>query len=328
MRKSVLLPLLLAVGLQATAQQITLNKQHHFPMTVPAGNYSGVAWLGGDRYAVVNDKSATAGFYLMTIRTDSVTGDIIEVCADSFMTSGMPNRDEEGICYVPQTNTVFVSGEADGQILEYSMDGQLTGRKLAIPDVFATAYGNSGFEALTYNANTHRFWTTSENTLKADGEKPSIKKKIPNMLRLQSFGDDLQPAEQYWYKTDSTALKKKKGSSTLGVSGMVALDNGSLIILEREIRRTLNSIGSFVNVKLYLVNPSQQQPGELLEKQLLTEFRTRINVIQRSFANYEGICAGPRLEDGRLVLLLVADSQNQYKGWLKDRFKTIVIPDM
>lgn len=318
----------MAVGLQATAQQITLNKQHHFPKVVPAGNYSGITWLGDERYAIVNDKSATAGFYLMTIRTDSITGDIIEVRADSFMTCGLPNRDEEGICYVPQTNTVFVSGEGDGQILEYSMDGQLTGRKLTIPDVFATAYGNSGFEALTYNANTHRFWTTSENTLEADGEKPSIKKKIPNMLRLQSFGNDLQPAELYWYKTDSTAVKRKKGSSTLGVSGMVALDNGNVIILEREIRRTSKRIGLFVHVKLYLVNPSQQQPGELLQKQLLTEFRTRINVTRRSFANYEGICAGPKLEDGRLVLLLVADSQNQYKGWLKDWFKTIVIPDM
>lgn len=328
MRKRVILSLLLAVGLQATAQQITLNKQHHFPKVVPAGNYSGITWLGDERYAIVNDKSATAGFYLMTIRTDSITGDIIEVRADSFMTCGLPNRDEEGICYVPQTNTVFVSGEGDGQILEYSMDGQLTGRKLTIPDVFATAYGNSGFEALTYNANTHRFWTTSENTLEADGEKPSIKKKIPNMLRLQSFGNDLQPAELYWYKTDSTAVKRKKGSSTLGVSGMVALDNGNVIILEREIRRTSKRIGSFVHVKLYLVNPSQQQPGELLQKQLLTEFRTRINVTRRSFANYEGICAGPKLEDGRLVLLLVADSQNQYKGWLKDWFKTIVIPDM
>lgn len=328
MRKRVILSLLLAVGLQATAQQITLNKQHHFPKVVPASNYSGITWLGDNRYAIVNDKSATAGFYLMTIRTDSITGDIIEVRADSFMTCGLPNRDEEGICYVPQTNTVFVSGEGDGQILEYSMDGQLTGRKLTIPDVFATAYGNSGFEALTYNANTHRFWTTSENTLEADGEKPSIKKKIPNMLRLQSFGDDLQPAEQYWYKTDSTAVKRKKGSSTLGVSGMVALDNGNVIILEREIRRTSKRIGSFVHVKLYLVNPSQQLPGELLQKQLLTEFRTRINVTRRSFANYEGICAGPKLEDGRLVLLLVADSQNQYKGWLKDWFKTIVIPDM
>lgn len=320
------LALLLAVSLQATAQQITLNRQKHFPQTVPAGNYSGIAWLGGERYAVVDDKSATAGFLLMTIHTDSITGDIIEVRADSVMTSGLPNRDEEGICYVPQTNTLFVSEEEDGQILEYSLDGQLTGRRLAIPDVFATAYGNSGFEALTYNARTHRFWTTSENTLKADGEKPSIKRKIPNMLRLQSFGDDLQPREQYWYKTDSTAVIWKQGRSSLGVSGMAALDDGSLIILEREIRRTSNRIGSFVHVKLYLVNPSRQQPGELLQKQLLTEFRTHINVTQRSFANYEGICAGPRLKDGRLVLLLVADSQNQYKGWLKDWFKTVVIP--
>lgn len=319
--------LLLAAGLQATAQQITLNKQHHFPTTVMAGNYSGVAWLGGDRYAVVNDKSVTAGFYLMTIRTDSITGDIIEVQADSFMTSGLPNRDEEGICYVQQTNTVFVTGEGDGQILEYSMNGQLTGRRLTIPDVFATAYGNGGFEALTYNAITHRFWTTSENTLKADGEKPGIRKKIPNMLRLQSFGDDLQPAGQYWYKTDSTAVKWKGGRSTLGVSGMAALDDGSLVILEREIRRTSNGIGSFVHVRLYMVDPSRQQPGELLQKRLLTEFRTHLNVTQRSFANYEGICAGPRLKDGRRILLLVADSQNQYKGWLKDWFKTVVIAE-
>lgn len=324
MRKSIIAFLLLAVSLQAMAQQITLNKQHHFPTTVPAGNYSGITWLGGDRYAVANDKSTTAGFHLMTIRTDSITGDIIEVRADCFMTSGLPNRDEEGICYVPQTNTVFVSGEDDGQIQEYNMDGQLTGRKLAIPDVFATAYGNGGFEALTYNAKTHRFWTTSENTLKADGEKPNIKKKIPNMLRLQSFGDDLLPAEQYWYKTDSSAVIWKQGKSTLGVSGLAALDNGNLIILEREIRQTSNRVGSFVHVKLYLVDPSRQQPGELLQKELLTEFRTFLNVAQRNFANYEGICTGPRLKDGRQVLLLVADSQNQYKGWLKDWFKTIV----
>ena len=313
MRKSIIAFLLLAGSYQAIAQQITLNKQHHFPTTVPAGNYSGITWLGNDRYAIANDKSATAGFHLMTIRTDSITGDILEVRADSFVTSGLPNRDEEGICYVPQTNTVFVSGEDDGQILEYKMDGQLTGRKLAIPDVFATAYGNGGFEALTYNAKTHRFWTTSENTLKADGEKPNVKKKIPNMLRLQSFGDDLLPAEQYWYKTDSSTVIWKQGKSTLGVSGMAALDNGNLIILEREIRQTSNRVGSFVHVKLYLVNPSRQQPGELLQKELLTDFRTFLNVAQRNFANYEGICIGPRLKDGRQVLLLVADSQTSIR---------------
>lgn len=311
--------------MQAMGQQVVLNKQRHFPKTVPAGNYSGITWLGGDRYAVVNDKSPTAGFYLMTIRLDSVTGDIEEVRADSFMTSNLPNRDEEGICYVPGTNTVFVSGEGDKQIIEYNLDGQLTGRRLNIPEVFSSVRSNGGFEALTYNATTRLFWTTTEHTLKGDGDKPNIDRKIPNMLRLQSFGDDLQPREQYWYKTDSSAVKGTRGKSTLGVSGLAALDDGRLIILEREVRRTDNNIGSFVHVKLYVVNPAQQQKETLLPKQLVTEFRTKINLTARSFANYEGICVGPRLADGRQVLLLVADSQDQYKGYLKDWFKTIVI---
>ena len=325
MRRSILSLLLLSVALQTIAQQAVLNKQRHFPKTVPAGNYSGITWMGDDRYAVVNDKSPTAGFYLMTIRTDSVTGDIMEVRADSFLTSHQPNRDEEGICYIPQTNTVFVSGEGDGQIIEYNMDGQLTGRRLNIPDVFNTRRGNGGFEALTYNAVTHCFWTTTENTLKGDGEKPDISRKISNRLRLQCFGDDLQPREQYWYKTDSSTVKGTEGKSTLGVSGLAALDDGRIIVLEREIRKTDSGIGSFTHMKLYVVNPSQQQPGDWLHKQLLTEFRTSINMTKRSFANYEGLCVGPRLTDGRQLLLLVADSQNQYKGWLKDWFKTIVI---
>ena len=316
---------LLPIYLGTQAQQVKLNKQHHFNKTVPAGNYSGITWLGGDRYAVADDKSPTAGFHLMTIRMDDKTGDIREVRADSFVTNGQPNRDEEGICYVPHTNTVFVSGEKDGEIVEYSLDGQLTGHKLKIPTVFGITHGNCGFEALTYNATTHRFWATTENTLKADGAKPSMKKKIANLLRLQSFGDDLQPKEQYWYLSDSSGVKGIEGRSTLGVSGLAALDDGQIIILEREVYRTKNNIGSYVHVKLYVVNPSCQNAGDLLQKQLVTEFRTKINVTDRSFANYEGICAGPQLKDGSIVLMLVADSQNQYKGYLKDWFKTVTV---
>ena len=323
-KRKLFMLLLLLVVMQATAQEVVLNKQRHYPKTVPAGNYSGITWLGGNRYAVANDKSPTAGFHLMTIITDSLTGAILDVRADSFMTSHQPNRDEEGICYVPQSNTLFLSSESDGQILEYTMLGQLTGRQLCIPDVFRQARSNCGFEALTYNAATHRFWTIPENTLKGDGEVPDISRKIPNRLRLQSFGDDLQPREQYWYLTDSSAVKSTKGTSTLGVSGLASLDDGRIVVLEREVRKTSRNIGSFVHVKLYVVNPSQQQAGDLLQKQLLTEFRTKINLTRRSFANYEGICVGPTLADGRHLLLLVADSQDQYKGWLKDWFKTVV----
>ena len=111
MKRSLFPILICLLALQVSAQQVAINKQHSFPKTVPPGNYSGITWLGGDRYAVVNDKARTAGFHLMTIRIDETTGDIKEVRADSFVTSNQPNRDEEGICYVPQRNTLFVSGE-------------------------------------------------------------------------------------------------------------------------------------------------------------------------------------------------------------------------
>ena len=312
--------------LMVIAQEVTLLKQKAFPKTVSAGNYSGITWLGASRYAIANDKSPTAGFYLMTIETDSITGELLTVREDTFLTSGLPNRDEEGICYMPESQTVFVSGEADQEIIEYNLQGQLTGRKLNIPEIFKTAYKNGGFEALTYQPKTHRFWTTSEFTLKADGEKPTIERKIKNCLRLQSFGDDLQPKEQYWYESDSTTIKKHKGRSIVGVSGLAALDDGRIVVLEREMYFPKKQIGSFAHVKLYVVNPTLHKPGEILSKTLLTEFRTKVNLTRRSFANYEGICIGPKLADGRQLLILVCDSQNQYRGVLKDWFKTVILP--
>jgi len=319
------------LALSVEAQEVELNPQRNFPKTVPPGNYSGITWLGGRHYAVVDDKSPTAGFYLMTIITDSISGELLEVRADRFMTSGAPNRDEEGICYVPHTNTIFTSGEADNEIIEYTIHGQLTGRRLNIPEVFKTAYSDFSLEALTYNANTHRFWTTSEQTLRADGPQPSIHYKHPNRLRFQSFDDDLQPREQYWYQTDSTQVTNEKGRDFLGVSAMAALDDGRLLVLEREARITSRKVGSFVHIKIYVVHPQHNvvegtSPQRPLKKHLLVEFRTKMNLTTRNFANYEGLCVGPKLTNGSTLLVLVADSQNQYKGWLKDWFKTIVLP--
>ena len=323
MRKIWILMLLMPVMLMA--QEVTVMKQRKFPKTVSAGNYSGITWLGGSRYAVANDKSPTAGFYLMTIDIDSITGELSSVREDTFLTSGLPNRDEEGICYMPHTQTVFVSGEKDQEILEYNLQGQLTGRKLNIPEIFKSCYSNGGFEALTYQAQTHLFWTTTEFTLKTDGEKPTIERKIKNRLRLQSFGDDLQPKEQYWYETDSTMIHKEKGRSILGVSGLAALEDGRIVVLERELYFPKKQIGSFCIVRLYLVDPSQHQPGEVLSKTLLTEFKTKFNLTRRNFANYEGICLGPKLSDGRQILILICDSQNQHRGVMRDWFKTVIL---
>ena len=120
-------------------------------------------------------------------------------------------------------------------------------------------------------------------------------------------------------------IHKEKGRSILGVSGLAALEDGRIVVLEREMYFPKKQIGSFCKVRLYLVDTSQHQPGEVLSKTLLTEFKTKFNLTRRNFANYEGICLGPKLSDGRQVLILICDSQNQHRGVMRDWFKTIIL---
>ena len=96
-------------------------------------------------------------------------------------------------------------------------------------------------------------------------------------------------------------------------------------MLEREFFVPRRKIGAYVAVSLYAVDPSSARPGERLDKVLLSSFRTRLSLFGRSLANYEGMCLGPSLGNGNRILILVSDSQNQYRGVLKDWFKTFII---
>ena len=66
------------------------------------------------------------------------------------------------------------------------------------------------------------------------------------------------------------------------------------------------------------------RPGKL-NKQFITGWRTSLNVSDLGLANYEGMCLGPQLKDGRQVIIICADSQNRYGGVLRDWFKTVII---
>ena len=81
---------------------IIAQKPQRFHKALPAGNYSGITALGNNRYAVVSDKSETEGFFILHIETDSVKGCITSLENEGFQSSGLPNRDIEGICYRPQ----------------------------------------------------------------------------------------------------------------------------------------------------------------------------------------------------------------------------------
>ncbi len=324
----------------------TVNPQQRFHKSIPPGNYSGITYLGSNRYALVSDKAAEDGFYIFRIDIDSVSGKITNVVNEGYRSAGVPNRDMEGIAWFPLAGTVFVSGEKDNAVYEYSLDGRRTGRRLSIPSAFASATGNNGLESLTYNAATHRFWTTTESTLSADGPQANPSNPVRNRLRLQSFDDRLQPAEQYLYEMDEPVVRKPARHYAMGVSELCALDDGRLLVLEREFFSSSSAVIPYANVscKLYMVNPSaaQQpeqmpapqlqsdlmntsQPDQVLEKELVAEFRTKLNLLRQNLANYEGMCLGPKLADGSRLLIMVSDSQNRYKGLLRDWFRTVVV---
>lgn len=316
----IILSVLFSTALLAQPQLVRVNPQHHFKSTVPAGNYSGITYLGGNRYAVVDDKHANDGFAIFHIDIDEETGDILSVVDSGFVASGMGNRDSEGICLFPTNGTLFVAGEADGRVIEYNIDGTSTTRELNIPKYFHSASANYGIESLAYNPVTHRFWITSESTLPMDGTCASAANRVKNILRLQSFNDSLQLCEELRYEMDIPSVRAEGNNYAIGVSELACLDSVTMLVMERELYVSKNKLGSFVKNKIYSINTDRQK-----EKQLLAEWKTRINLIHQDMANYEGMCLGPRLKDGSKVVVLCADSQNQYGGILRDWFRTIVI---
>ena len=308
--------------------------QQRFHHELPPGNYSGICSLGDGRFALVSDKAAEDGFYVVRIGIDSLRDAavnpsrradqprITSMVNEGYRSSGQPNRDMEGICYFPPARTLFISGERDNEVLEYTLDGQRTGRRLLMPADFQRASHNYGIEALCYDTLRHRFFLTTERPLTGD-----------SLLRLQSFTDDLKPAECYLYRPDAPISRKYFH----GVSALCALSDGRLLVLERQLRVPRLKLGARAVTRIYEVTlpptalspaPDSAQnyptlPPQLLNsftttKRLLLEFTTRLTLTSRKFANYEGLC-----EPAPGLLLLVADSQNRYKGVLRDWFRLV-----
>lgn len=347
---------------------------------IPVANYSGIARLDKNRFAVVSDKED--GFYIFQIKTNEKRDNIISCSrgdllnnpypgdlpselrdsssvaagvsagdsssvAESVTVSKIPyiagnvssairmniinGRDCEGIVYVPSSATLFISGEEDQRIIEYDTLGTPTGRELAVPEIFSrqNICPNYGFESLAYDPSSGRFYTTTENTLPADGPVASPLSRVAARLRIQSFNRDLQPTESYAYMTDIPVSKTNYSHYAFGVPAMYALSKDTLLVLEREfyVGKGIEVMNSYVVNKLYSVVTGEEfivKNGELLSerpqelflpKTLVYEWITRIS---NGIANYEGMCLGENLPGGRRMLYLINDSQAGYKGVLKE----------
>lgn len=373
-----ILTIFLAFSLLAGAQDwkvVRENPQKAFPKTVAAGNYSGIAHLHDDIYAVVSDKSDSALYFNFRIQVNPKTGELEQVenlgfteRTDGTMNDGKPWQglekgfDHEAIVKVSDS-TLVIASEGYCCLKEFSiLPTSADAAKVGYPQNLwesrwpsSEFYPNYNFESLSFDSVHQYLWTIPESTLRKDGQPATPQNGLTNRLRLMrlnwgkikedsnkeeyseqvSSKKDSRYMMTYAYQMDQPSTHKKADIYVMGVSELCVLPDGQLLVLEREAFIPKIKIGAFCKCKLYLINPLNSEEFSMkekfssdtpfLKKRLLTECKTGLSLSKRSFANYEGMCLGPKLEDGSQVVILLSDSQDQYAGVLKDWFKTIVI---
>ena len=373
-----ILTIFLAFSLLAEAQDWKVereNSQKAFPKTVAAGNYSGIAHLHDDIYAVVSDKSDSALYFNFRIQVNPKTGELEQVenlgfteRTDGTLNDGKPWQglekgfDHEAIVKVSDSTLVIAS---EGycrlkvfSILPTSADAAKVGYQQNLWESrwpSSDFYPNYNFESLAFDSVHQYLWTIPESTLRKDGQPATPQNGLANQLRLmrlnwgkmkedpnkEAYNEQVSSKKDsrymmtYAYQMDQPSTHKKADVYVMGVSELCALSDGQLLVLEREAFIPKIKIGAFCKCKLYLINPLNSEEFSMkekfssdtpfLKKNLLVEWKTGLSLSKRSFANYEGMCLGPKLEDGSQVVILLSDSQDQYAGVLKDWFKTIVI---
>lgn len=308
---------------------------------IPVGNYSGITPLGNDDYAVVDDKSPYGGFYVLHIEMDLNSGKIRSVRRSGFYgDSSRKDDDNEDIVFVPDRGTVFVTSEENQTVEEYSLTGERTGDRLHIPGMFSvdSIFGNSGFEALAYDTVERKFFLSTECALPIDKRygEDSLQP-----IRIQCYDRGLEPCGQWAYLMEKARLKSNAKYYTHGIPAMLSEGKGVLYVMERELSVPRGYIGAKTSVRIFKVrldslNVLRDVSSSLsglardgfLAKEEVCSFVTRLSLGKMNYGNFEGMCWGPVLNDGRRTILLVCDSQNGAGNrfyHLKDYLKVIIL---
>ncbi len=313
---------LLALPFMMRAQQMTILSGKEIPEQwgITRSNLfqlSGITPVKQDGssyiFAVVTDKAHGGGIFYLSVNLKDKKGTVegTGLYPLEGTVASTEVRDPEGIIRIGEN--FWVSGE-DQRIVEYDPMGYPTGRELSIPEQFQkqSISPNLGFESLTYDAGNEtrpaRIWTTTENSILSDKDG-----SLSPMIRIQSFDPSTLTADrQFIYHMDPASMSKSRKGATYvyGVSDMLALPDGRLVVMEREVCANVKRLKLKSIVKLYVVDPRGKEEGEELEKTLLHSFTTGLRLSGLTLANYEGMCL-VTMPDGGDAILLVNDSQGQ-----------------
>ena len=345
--RAVMWLLLLLVSLPLSAQLAQVLPQRALSKWgIPAGNYSGITPLGNGRFAVVSDKAPSLCYFEWEILQDSLTGQVTYVSALGFRPlqagANLPATalDVEDLVFDAQRKLVWIANEGDQTLTAYDTATQQLGATMVIPPYFSrnSIFANLGFEALAYDARTQLWCTTSESPLRVDApaRPEQLLPTVPLDLRL-TFWDSTFTAQRIVpYRMGTSQLSRQARYYLQGVPALCFLPNGSLLVMERELSVPRTYLGAKCHIRLrWIASDALQQwavsmenlssdsrttdtmliatPWHALAPQTpvveVAEWYTQLGIFSRSLANYEGMCLGRRLADGRQTVLCVSDAQ-------------------
>lgn len=327
---------------------------------VETGGLSGITY-DADRnlfYAICDHYSDQVQSLIYTLTIDLsdgmlTNGDVAFVATTPLLdVAGQPFQpksiDAEAIAFSPP-DAFYVSSEGSSDtrfkpfIRRFALNGSLLD-SLIIPEKFLPTrtrdFGivkNRGFEGLTVTEDQSFLFTANEAALAQDGSEAGLAWKSP--VRIVKY--DLHTATPvaeflYWVEPIPTAPKPANGYMDNGLVELVALDEHTLLAMERSY-----VAGSGNTVRIYEISLRQAdniQTIARLDRSNFSDIKAAkkrlildLAVLGFRLDNLEGMTLGPALPDGERALILVSDnnfSQSQITQFLAFAVSRAVLTDV
>ena len=290
------------------------------PDIFEADSLGGVAWVSNNVYWAVTDEKWRPVVWELEFPMDAATGKL-NACRMKMLCRPQKANDIEGLARDPIDGSIWLADEREGRICQYDpKTGVRLGGAVELPAGMRGFRRDFGLESLTIGRNGLSMWTCSEEALQADGPQSTRKQGSDvRLTKLVREGGTVnwKAAGQWVYRTDPIVggpwyNAAQEECSRSGVSELCLLEDGTLLVLEREFSVVL--VPRF-RCRLYEVNFSGAT--DVLKLPSVTEVPGLVRVEKRllfettGFAMYEGMCAGPQLADGSRLLVLVSDGDKR-----------------
>ena len=293
---------------------------------------SGLTWAGGDTYYTIAESSdATTEYveswclYKLTVTTKNGGRQIDTFRLENAGVGLEGCSDVEAVAFDPGSGNVWAADETGQTICEYDPKTGKRLRQAKFPAFLKDTHPWFGFESLAISGNGLTMWAMNEEGLNCDDTVSSPTKGTT--VRLVKFtrttvNNDWRCVAMYPYVTEKWNQRYSYGTAgRRGVSEIVALPDGSVLVLERELSSSADGdgliAGALVSLyaAVYRVTPeamsaatdvkdvpslSADASWRPVAKDLLWSGKV-------GWCNYEAMCLGPRLSDTQCSLIALTD---------------------